>query len=251
MSAQQPGIKFTVTEEGPTEMQLHRAILVYAGSGGSSFATVHDIASAPGGAATILPGRPMTAFAALRLARRLMKRREGGFIPDRLIFQDSTALAWWVPPGQRPIWFRCAGGELGAAERSEVVSHPGLVFCVTAMRKWYVWAIKGEGRPAADTKLYRAPYFNVWESGQICVGNVDLPERATAEKIDEWTSAFFDSWFTHPNVQTDLVRYRGGVYRFWRDMLDGKHPEFPERVLVDIERTLGDTMLSRAGRHDD
>ena len=83
MSAQQPGIKFTVTEEGPTEMRLHRAILVYAGKGGGSFATVHDIATEPGGAATILPGRPMTAFAALRLARRLMKRREGGFIPVR------------------------------------------------------------------------------------------------------------------------------------------------------------------------
>ena len=86
-------------------MRLHRAIMVYAGKGSASFATVHDIATESSGAATILPGRPMTAFAAMRLARRLMKRREGGFIHDRLVFQDSTALAWWVPPGRRPVWF--------------------------------------------------------------------------------------------------------------------------------------------------
>ena len=98
--------------------------------------------------------------------------------------------------------------------------------------------------------MFRAPYFNVWESGQICVGNVDLPERATAEKLDEWTSAFFDSWFTHPNVHNNLVRYRGGAYRFWRDMLDGKHVVFPERTLVDLDRTLGEALQSRGAKHD-
>lgn len=99
--------------------------------------------------------------------------------------------------------------------------------------------------------MFRAPYSNVWESGQICVGNVDLPERATAEKLDEWTSAFFDSWFTHPNVHSNLVRYRGGAYRFWRDMLDGKHVVFPERTLVDLDRTLGEALQSRGAKHDD
>jgi PRTRC genetic system protein B len=250
MTEHQQDVKFSVTEEGPAEMQLRRAILVYASKGGGSFATVHDIAANQGGGATILPGRPMTAFAVLRLARSLMKRQDGGFIPDRLIFQDSAAIAWWVPPGMRRIWFRCPEDQLVAGERSEVVSHPGLVFCVTTARKWFVWAIKGAARPKDSTRLFRAPYFNVWESGQICVGNVDLPERATAEKLDEWTSAFFDSWFTHPNVHSNLVRYRGGAYRFWRDMLDGKHVVFPERTLVDLDRTLGEALQSRGAKHD-
>ena len=140
MTQPQQDVKFSVTEEGPAEMQLRRAILVYASKGGGSFATVHDIAANQGGGATILPGRPMTAFAVLRLARSLMKRQDGGFIPDRLIFQDSAAIAWWVPPGMRRIWFRCSEDQLVAGERSEVVSHPGLVFCVTTARKWFVWA---------------------------------------------------------------------------------------------------------------
>ena len=72
MSEHQHEVKFSVAEEGPAEMHLRRAILVYTSKGGGSFATVHDIAANQGGGATILPGRPMTAFAVLRLARSLM-----------------------------------------------------------------------------------------------------------------------------------------------------------------------------------
>ena len=250
MSTGQRDVMFTVAEEGTARVQLSRAILVYATQGGGNFATVHDIAEQPNGGATILPGRPMTAFAAARMARRLTKRRQGGFIPDKLLYQDCGAVAWWLPPAQRRIWFRCAQRELGAAERSEVVSHPGLVFCVTSSRKWYVWAVRGDARPNEGTQLFRAPYFNVWESGQICVGNVDLPERATTERLEEWNNAFFDSWFTHPNVHQGLVHYRGGAYGFWRDMLDGKHASFPQRVLVSLDRTLGEALQAREGRHD-
>lgn len=36
-----------------------------------------------------------------------------------------------------------------------------------------------------------------------------------------------------------LLRYRGGAYAFWRDMLDRRFARFPERVLVDVKTTLG------------
>ena len=53
MTEHQPDVRFSVAEEGPAEMQLRRAILVYASKGGGSFATVHDIGETPGGRATI------------------------------------------------------------------------------------------------------------------------------------------------------------------------------------------------------
>ena len=45
MTQPQQDVKFSVTEEGPAEMHLRRAILVYASKGGGSFATVHDVAA--------------------------------------------------------------------------------------------------------------------------------------------------------------------------------------------------------------
>jgi hypothetical protein len=33
-------------------------------------------------------------------------------------------------------------------------------------------------------------------------------------------------------------------------MLDGKHVVFPERTLVDLDRTLGEALQSRGAKHD-
>jgi PRTRC genetic system protein B len=79
----------------------------------------------------------------------------------------------------------------------------------------------------------------VWDDGAICRGNVQVPEGTTTEKIAAWNTAFLGSYFTHPNGKGRLVRYRGGAYSFWRDMLNGKFQRFPERVLIDAQTTLG------------
>lgn len=122
---------------------------------------------------------------------------------------------------------------------SGVVPHPGLVFAVSG-RVWKVWAVKGSARPAPQSELFQAPYFNVYSSGSICKGNVLLPDGATVEKINAWNESFFDSFFTHPNVTGKLVKYQGGACSFWRDMLDGGYARFPQRVLVPIGATLND-----------
>lgn len=232
-------LEFRVNEEAVGGVTLDSAVLLYRGANGTAFATVHSIHHDGSGAATLLPGRAMTPLAVARMARRLAKRGErGGFVPANLLYQDLTTVAWWVPPARRPIWFRCPGGELGATERSGSVPHPGLVFAASSDRSWHVWAVQSNERPTEASALFQAPYFNVYASGAICQGNVDVPAGTTADKIEAWNTAFFDSFFTHPNVQGQLVNYRGGPYRFWRDMLDGRHVGFPESVLVPLGVTL-------------
>lgn len=244
-------LEFEVVEHATAKVELESAVLVYSASGVSEgvFATVHAIHHDDKGVATILPGKAMTGLAVARLARRLSKREPGGFIPPNLLYQDATTMAWWVQPARRQIWFRSDADKLGAPERAEVVPHPGLVFAASSSRAWRVWAVKGADRPCETTELYQAPYFNVYAGGGICQGNVDVPGRTTADKIDAWNAAFFESWFTHPNVQGPLVKYRGGGYAFWRDMLDGRHHEFPEHVLVATGKTLADA-LKEGRRHD-
>jgi PRTRC genetic system protein B len=232
--------KFTIDEGHTAALSLTRAILVYQG-GGSSFATVHNVARGDTGP-LILAGKPLTPAVATRLARELAKAaaRGGGFMPQTLLYLDGDVLAWWVPPCHRHVAFRAK--QLGADERGEVVPHPGLVFCVTGRRAWYVWAVVGAERPAPDTPLYRSPYFNVWDDGAICTGNVGLPQGTTAEKVEAWNASFFGSFFTHPNGNGVLVSYRGGPYKLWRDLLDGRFTEFPQRVLKPTGHTLAQTL---------
>lgn len=236
-------VNFEVVAGQQAPLKLSKAILIYRGDAETTFATVHDVAI-QGKTPIILEGKSMTAEAAVCLATELSSNAiRGGFVPANLLFLDGDVMAWWLPPARRHIAFRAAG--LGADERGEVVPHPGLVFKVDGMRRWCVWAVLGGERPSEGTALYQAPYFNVSSDGAICAGNVSLPDGSTAERIGAWNDAFFGSFFTHPNVHGKLVTYRGGAFKFWRDMLDGRHGEFPEHALVPAKRTLSSVLARR------
>lgn len=219
-------------------VRLSQAVLIYTGAAQSALATVHQVENV-NGEPVILAGKAMTPRAAIALSRSLSNgATHGGFLPETALYTDGDLLLWWVPPARRHIAFRAK--EIAEQERGEILAHPGLVFAASSTA-WSVWAVKGKQRPTLKTPLFQAPYFNVNEGGGICRGNVQVPEGTTTEKIATWNTAFFGSFFTHPNVHGNgkLVRYRGGAYAFWRDMLDAKFKQFPQRVLVDIHKTLG------------
>lgn len=238
--------RFDILARTDGELRLSKAVLVYEGQSGGAFATLHDIEDIDG-LPTIQAGKAMTPRAALRLARELGRGvAQGGFLPETVLYMDGDLLLWWVPPARRQVWFRA--GDIGPDERGEVVPHPGLVFAASS-QQWSVWAVKGQGRPTPESALYQAPYFNVDASGGICQGNVAIPSGTTAEKIGAWNDAFFNSYFTHPNVHKGLVSYRGGACQFWRHMLDGKFSAFPEKVLVDRQCQLRHLLEDRGAQH--
>ena len=243
--------QFRIRTQTDGILRLAQAVLIYRGASDSALATVHEVEEVDG-EPVILAGQAMTPRAAIQLARALGKSvAHGGFLPETVLYMDGDLLLWWVPPAKRHIVFRAP--ELGAAERGEVVPHPGLVLAASS-RVWKVWAVKGKSRPTLQTPLFQSPYFNVWEGGDICRGNVQVPEGTTTEKIAAWNAAFLGSFFTHPNSKGRLVRYRGrdggGAFTFWRDMLDGRFKKFPERVLIDAKTTLGQLLGMERGDGD-
>lgn len=231
-------------------LKLDAAVLIYRGASGGALATLHEVHDVEG-EPVIGAGQPMTPRKAIELSRALFKRvAHGGFLPANVLYMDGDLILWHVPPARRHIAFRVDAGHaglLGGAERGETVPHPGLVFAASS-RVWGVWAVKGRERPTPDTPLHQAPYFNVSANGEICQGNVPRPEGTTVEKLAAWNDAFFRSYFTHPNVPGKLVKHPGGAYAFWRDMLDGRHERFPERVLVPVKTTLGGLLGRKEAR---
>jgi len=235
--------QFSIRTPSDSELTLVQAVLIYKGRSGSLLATLHEVeVEDVDGEAVIGAGKPVTPRAALDMARALGQEiGYGGFLPATVLYLNADLILWWAPRARRHVMFRVDDehvATMGGKVRGERVPHPGLVFAASR-KAWNVWAVKGEARPVLSTPLYQAPYFNVYDNGAICRGNVEVPKGTTAEKIEAWNDAFFRSYFSHPNVEKGLVKYRGGAYRLWRDLLDGKHARFPERALVSTDQTLG------------
>lgn len=240
--------KFKVHAPRAASYLLAEAVLIYRENGAShprAYASIHSVEVADG-CPIILAGKPMTPRAAQRLARDLCRQTSVGasFLDGRTLYSSPGLLVWWQPAVARHIAFKCP--QIG--ERGEVVPHPSLVFAVGG-KGWSVWAVKGTTRPTCKTKLYRAPYFNVSDTGAICQGSTILPSGEASSRIDAWTYAFFGSFFTHPNG-AKTVRHPGGAHAFWQSMLDAPPPRFPARVLLPTGATLADTIASIGGEHD-
>lgn len=199
------------------------AIILYGSHNAVQFGMYHDIQDN-----ALLAGRPLDQVAVAKSLQSLMAAQQGfstaDFLPDNILVNTAGKLAWWSKPQRRSVFFRLDDGEF-----SFECAHPGLVFTVTADRL-YVAAVKGSERPSADSEVFYAPYMNVWESGQMCAGNVRLPGSTIAEHIKAWESAFFDSFFTHPNG-IGMVSFKGDMVGLWQYLR--QNPDtFPEEALV-------------------
>jgi PRTRC genetic system protein B len=232
------GVKADVITSSSETMTLKKAILLYSGRS-KSYATVNDVFQAEDGSQQIGAGVAATIESVAELAELLVGNiKMGGFLPDTVLSVAPTSVTWWCKPSVRQVWFHCEDEKVG--KRSAKVPCPGLIFTVSESG-WSVYAVMGDKRPTPETKMFRAPFFNVWRSGKICTGNVLLPDSSTKESIKEWESAFFRSYFSHPNDNTSeskLVNHKKGAYSFWSDMLDGVHATFPQNVLVDMGMTV-------------
>lgn len=232
-----------IQSAGESTLKLSQAVLIYtARDNNEAYATLHDIDRGKGGT-RIGAGIPATTEACAGFIQLLADRAAfSGFIAPQILYIGPGTVAWWRPPAATRVWFNTkkpAAGDQTAVhigERTAVTPHPGLVFALAA-GEWYVAAVKGSARPDADTQLHVAPYFNVWKGGHICEGNVRRPRKVTPETIAAFERAFFESRFTHPNMQR-LVKFKGGAGAFWTAMLDGEFKTFPERVLLPSETTL-------------
>ncbi len=221
--------------------RLSNAILVYQdASRNPAFASVHDVSNDDEDKPIIQAGVPASKSGLMSLMRILDPKAmvRPALKPPHVLAEGSGFFVWFSKPQPRQVWFDCK--ELGA--RTGRVPCPGLVFIVTN-KAWKIFAYKGRQRPDADTSLFVAPFFNVWSTGNICVGNARLPKGDMAYQSEAWEEAFFRSYFTHPNIHTakGLTRYRAGPFALWRDLLDGRFARFPMRSLVPTGKTLIET----------
>ena len=159
------------------------------------------------------------------------------YIPDSVLAHSpGTAVLWWTPGGQKRIFFTKETGL-----RSGIYPLPATLFLVLN-KTLYTWALTATKRPEPGTPIYHSPFFNVYEGGACCMGNIELPENASPASTHEWERAFFDgacNGHIMPKLQGVEPR------KLWKAI--EKKTDFPNEHLVPCG-TVADIIKSAAGR---
>ncbi len=220
--------------------KLTEALLIYRSEdqtyhhSDNSFITHHAVRTGPSARQpTLGPATPLSVDFVQSLIQSLGGRIPVEFLPEHVIARADRAISWWTPPQKRRMYFGKTHGDMEKITGA-LFPQPALIWGATA-HGLSVRAFKGTRRPTSDTKLCVAPYWNVFESGKVCLGSMRIPKVSTVASIPQWEKSFFESEFTHGNVGR-LTRHKGGFEGLWTS-LAGKG-RFPVDTLIQLPQTL-------------
>lgn len=124
-----------------------------------------------------------------------------GVIPKNVIVakdnpKDGLHLIWYVKPTLRTLYF-----SNGCGVETGLYPLPSLVF---RYHKKVLQVLATNARTIdTETTLFHAPFFNVYTTGKVCMGNVNVTGVERFESFDTTMeyleNAFFNSVFTHSN----------------------------------------------------
>jgi PRTRC genetic system protein B len=152
-----------------------------------------------------------------------------GLFPNNLLYvnpDNNGHAVWYTPPQQRELFFV---ESLGIPCGKGFV--PAMVWKATR-NKLRVFALKGKAKPTGKTVLYHAPYFNTYQDGGVCMGNVNINiDRGTHLEnfMMQWDQYFFGSYFSH--MLGGVSRTRQNIVHLWKNQTTTDN-RFPDEALI-------------------
>jgi PRTRC genetic system protein B len=160
-----------------------------------------------------------------------------GLLPEAVLYIDPSRdgkAVWYTPAQQVDLFF---ADQLGIKSGRAFV--PSLIW-KASKTELYIYAIKAEGKPELTTTVYHAPFFNLYKTGKVCMGTVDvqISDACSLEEfIRSWQQYFFQSYFSHLIDSHSPVK--GNIIQLWQKQVSGSKP-FPVSALVKTGFTLND-----------
>ena len=191
---------------------------------------------------TPINAHPLTVKEANVLAKALKTDEENskaflkpkGILPTNILHinpSEKGTVLWYTKTQQRQIYFV---DSLGISNGKAQVP-PMLWFANKSSLT--VFALANDRRPTEKTPLHYAPFFNIYEKGNVCMGTVsiDIKNSASVEEfIQAWEHYFFNSYFSH-SLCENLTKKN--IVNLWKDLISTDKP-FPKEVLKKNNKTL-------------
>lgn len=187
---------------------------------------------------------PLSVREANRLSKALHTQTEKdnaflkpkGILPINILYIDPSAdkasVVWYTKAQQKQLFFV---ESLGIPNGTANV--PPMLWKADK-HSLRVFALKSERRPNDTTRLYHAPFFNIYEDGKVCMGtvNIDIQKSASVEEfVQAWESYFFHSYFSHLIDHHNPIK--GNCVHLWKELVNTNQP-FPKNILKPYAKTL-------------
>ena len=164
-----------------------------------------------------------------------------GLLPQDALWwnqgETGQVVALWRPP---QVWPVALGQEAFKPPARLRLPMPGLVFVCSPGRAPWVYA--ATSRPTdTEQQLFRAPAFNVFGDGRVCLGSHRFPEE-----VGLIPESFFQSYFSLTgDTRNRSKKHPENLIALWEE-IDGKN-EYPMEDLVP-QCTLAHAMAVSEGR---
>lgn len=224
-----------LTEKLVQDFKPTLAIVVYESSSKDAYLESHRIHDD----GSLLEGKPLAqetldAIVDVFFDERQNRVKVSGLVPDNLLHYEvmpggQIRVVWYRPAEQRPIYF---------AEKLHIPSGmamvPPMIYEVTK-RHLSVYSFTENIRPVEETRLYRGPFHNVDDQGNVCLGSAKVPKpkvQTYSNIMKYWEDMFWMSEFTHLTGKNPV---KGNVNLIWTDQVQHPDKPFPIDVLIPLE----------------
>lgn len=230
-----------ITESFGTLYHPKSALVFYETKGADSDVYVEHFDMDKNG--TPINAHPLTEREAKALARALVTEKEkdraflksNGILPTNILHinpnKDKGAVLWYTKTQQRQVYF---ADSLGIPSGKAQV--PAMLW-MASRSSLTVYALANDRRPTEKTVLHYAPFFNIYEKGNVCMGtvNIDIKNSASVEEFTRaWEHYFFDSYFSH-SLCGNLTGKN--IVSLWKDLVN-TNKSFPTEALKKNNKTL-------------
>lgn len=189
---------------------------------------------------------PMADSTMRNIANVFFKKDNGkishdGLVGEHILYTFSrpgtTIVMWWRPAMLRNLNF---ASSVVKVKGKSVAMVPATLYLLIN-KSLYIFALKEDERPGMKTKLFNAPFLNIYADGNVCIGTARVgTNTGTFEgEAERYERAFYmaeQNGGERKQCKTDLAK-------LWPTLIASKKP-FPssEFIVHSKYKTLGDLM---------
>lgn len=228
-----------------TKLHPQKAVVIYSNKAGSEFYLESREIKNRNGKYEMMAPVALADNVLQQIAKSYMKTNSvdmhfGGIIAPHLLHGSNkpgqTVVIWYRPAMKKQLNFSASLRIKGES----LVNIPATLY-VVINNKLYLFALMTDERPDLKTKIYNAPFFNIYDDGNVCLGTAPVGKQKAATfdgEAQRFERAFYMAEQNGGNSENNC---KTPLAKLWGQLIKTKAPFPSKKELIQHKqyKTLG------------